>query len=140
MDDRERFRKAIPAPGGVKFKRKIDLMLQSAAAIICFLSVAMGAFGAHGLEGKLSMEAQNWWDTATFYALPHGVATFTLAKLDQPEKLPGWLFVIGALLFSGSLYAMALGAPRWFGAITPLGGLAFLAGWAVLALSGLKRT
>ena len=104
--------------------------LALAAGIIGFLTVALGAFGAHGLEARLSTEAQGWWETATFYALSHAVAALALSLSERRSFVrAGWTFIIGAALFGGSLYGLALGAPRWFGAITPLGGLAFLAGW-----------
>lgn len=111
-------------------------------AVLGFLAVALGAFGAHGLEGKLSKKAMNWWQTATLYALLHStvITALGLAKRSgfQGGDSAGLVFVLGVLIFSGSLYAMALGAPRWFGAITPLGGLSLLAGWGMLAWSGLK--
>ena len=111
-------------------------------AVFGFLAVGLGAFGAHGLEGRLTEKAEAWWQTATLYALVHA-AVITGLGLARKNGLPGLdfpagLMAIGILLFSGSLYAMALGAPRWFGAITPLGGLSFLAGWAFLAWIGLR--
>ncbi len=115
------------------------------AGIIGLLAVGLGAFGAHGLEARLSIAAKGWWDTATLYALVHASAALGVALA---ARAPGtsWLlsaagtaFILGALVFSGSLYAMALGAPRWFGAITPLGGLSFLAGWGLIIFYGLKQ-
>lgn len=113
-------------------------------AALGLLAVGLGAFGAHGLEGKLDAKATGWWETATLYALVHaavitgiGLAKKTgLAGLDAS----GAALIVGVLIFSGTLYAMALGAPRWFGAITPLGGLAMLAGWALLAWEGFKAS
>ncbi|WP_428410495.1 DUF423 domain-containing protein [Hyphococcus sp.] len=111
-----------------------------AAGICGFLAVALGAFGAHGLEGKLSPEAGEWWATATLYGLAHGVAALAVSLSDRDLlRRAGWAFVIGAAVFSGSLYAMAFGAPRWFGMITPLGGVSFLAGWALTMMAGLRR-
>ena len=110
--------------------------------IIGFLSVALGAFGAHGLEDRLSAEAKDWWATATLYALVHAAAALGVALTPLAARPPvsaGWAFLVGVLIFSGSLYAMALGAPTGFGAITPIGGLSFLAGWALVALRGVKR-
>lgn len=114
--------------------------LTLAAGLLGFSAVALGAFGAHGIEGRLSAEAQGWWETATFYGLAHAVAALAVA-LSGKERLAaaGWTFVIGTVLFAGSLYAMALGAPRFLGAVTPLGGLAFLAGWALIVWRGLRR-
>ena len=115
-----------------------------AASITGALSVAMGAFGAHGLADQLSIEANGWWETATLYALVHSVAALSLAlhAATAQKALPrraGWAFIIGILFFSGSLYAMALGSPRWFGAITPIGGLGFLCGWIILAIYSLGK-
>jgi uncharacterized membrane protein YgdD (TMEM256/DUF423 family) len=109
-----------------------------------FLAVALGAFGAHGLQARLADAADGakrlvWWQTAAHYHLTHalGLVAVALLVVKAPQaRYAGFAFVLGSLLFCGSLYAMALGAPRWFGAITPLGGLGFLVGWAVLAWCG----
>lgn len=109
-----------------------------------FLAVALGAFGAHGLQARLADAADGakrlgWWQTAAHYHLMHALALVAVALLvaKAPQaRYAGFAFVLGSLLFCGSLYAMALGAPRWFGAITPLGGVGFLVGWAVLAWCG----
>ena len=108
------------------------------AAVIGFLGVAGGAFGAHGVSDP---QAKEWLRTGALYAFVHALAIFACLALigagaDRARLAPP-LFVPGVLLFTGSLYAMALGAPRWFGAITPIGGLLFLAGWAVLAWAAL---
>lgn len=98
-----------------------------------FLGVALGAFGAHGLKDHLAAQpgALDWWEKATFYHLVHTVAA--LAALTWTRRaLPVGLFLAGILVFSGSLYTMALTGQRWLGAITPLGGLALLAGWISL--------
>ncbi len=112
------------------------------AAILGFLGVALGAFGAHGLRGHLgtfdaefAAKAMDWWKTGVLYHLVHAVAVLAAAGTDSGRR-PGaaaLAFTIGTLLFSGSLYAMALGAPTWLGAVTPVGGLAFLTGWVLLA-------
>lgn len=93
-------------------------------------AVALGAFGAHGLKAQLALipEALGWWQTATFYLLIHAVA---VAALDR--RWPAWLWSVGAIIFATTLYALALGAPRWLGAITPLGGSLLIAGWVALA-------
>lgn len=109
-----------------------------AAASLGFCGVAFGAFGAHALDAQLTDEARGWWTTATTYLLPHA-ATALAAGLSGRARLGGWLLVMGATIFAGSLYAMSLGAPRWFGAITPIGGLGLLAGWAAIALSALRK-
>lgn len=114
--------------------------LSSIAAGFGFIGVALGAFGAHGLEGKLSTDAAGWWETATLYLLVHaGVAAAISFRRDRADG-PAGLFLLGCAVFSGSLYAMALGAPTWLGALTPLGGLSLLGGWAWLAvLSGRRQ-
>ena len=113
-----------------------------AAALLGFVGVACGAFGAHTLADQLNDEARGWWTTATAYALPHAAAALAAGLSGQTGRvrLGGWLMVGGAVIFAGTLYAMSLGAPRWFGAITPIGGLGLLAGWLTLALSAAKKT
>jgi len=108
--------------------------LLASSALAGFLSVGLGAFGAHALAGRLSADARGWWDTATLYALVHAVAALAVA-LQAPKGLmavSGWAFLLGILLFAGSLYTMALTGIRPLGAVTPFGGVAFLAGWACL--------
>jgi uncharacterized membrane protein YgdD (TMEM256/DUF423 family) len=109
-----------------------------------FLAVAFGAFGAHGLQARLAGVVDGerrlgWWQTGAQYHLLHALAIGLVALLvaRAPQaRFAGISFAIGTLLFSGSLYVMALGGPRWLGAVTPLGGLAFLAGWGTLAYTG----
>ncbi len=113
--------------------------LLSASALVGFLGVAMGAFGAHALENRLTVESQNWWETATFYALTHAVTSLAIALHNNGEQKSnlhksGWCFLTGTMIFSGSLYLMALGGPRWLGAITPVGGLSMLLGWGMIVL------
>ena len=100
------------------------------AGILGTTAVALGAFGAHGLKERLAAvpEAAGWWQTATFYLLTHAVAIGALR--DGPS---GLFWSVGAAIFSGTLYALALGAPRWLGAVTPVGGVLLLAGWVLLA-------
>lgn len=104
------------------------------AALSGLVSVAAGAFGAHGVADPTAKE---WLRTGATYQALHALAILAVAALfPAPAGRSRWpqaLFLLGTLFFSGSLYAMALGAPRWFGAVTPLGGLLFLAGWAALA-------
>lgn len=103
------------------------------------LSVALGAFGAHGLKKVASAEALGWWETAARYHLAIALATvlFGVVRLYRPGgPVAGYALTLGTVLFSGSLYAMTLGAPRWFGAITPLGGLAMIVGLVALAFAG----
>lgn len=105
------------------------------------LGVALGAFGAHALRTRLSPERQQTFETGVRYQMVHALALLLTAVLagqglDAPFiLLAGWLFLIGILLFSGSLYLLVLSERHWLGAITPLGGLAFIAGWVCLALA-----
>lgn len=101
-----------------------------AAALSGALAVTAGAFGAHGAEGK----AAEWLRTGGQYQLVHAVAALVAAQMGM--RGPGWLFVAGAALFAGTLYLMALGLPRWLGAITPIGGALMIAAWLWLAWSG----
>jgi uncharacterized membrane protein YgdD (TMEM256/DUF423 family) len=106
----------------------------AAGAVLAGTAVALGAFGAHALKATLSAEALGWWQTGVQYQMWHGLALIALAATgDTRLKLPAILLAAGAILFSASLYAMALGAPHWLGAVTPLGGLAMIAGWALAA-------
>jgi len=116
--------------------------LAAAAALIGFLGVALGAFGAHALDGRLTAEGTDWWHTATLYVLPHAGAALAIGLSVRAGliRTGGWLMVLGAVIFAGTLYAMALGAPRWFGAITPVGGVSLLAGWAMAALGSLRKS
>ncbi len=103
-----------------------------------FLGVCFGAFGAHGLPAGTSAQALDWWKTAALYNLVHALALVLLGALPYSgsvREAAGWAFLLGSAVFSGSLYAMTLGAPRFLGAITPLGGLGMLAGWLLLALA-----
>jgi uncharacterized membrane protein YgdD (TMEM256/DUF423 family) len=103
------------------------------AALSGFVSVAAGAFAAHGLTDRASEVMR----TGATYEFMHAMATFACAifmQLGAPRaRFAPAFFLSGTVLFSGSLYALALGAPRWTGIVTPFGGLLFLAGWAVLA-------
>jgi len=112
------------------------------AALAGFLGVALGAFGAHGLRARLSPEMLAVFETGVRYHLVHAVALLALAGLMNRLNgwlvtTAGWLFVAGIVLFSGSLYLLALTGVTILGAITPLGGLAFLAGWACLAFAAI---
>ncbi|WP_201534677.1 DUF423 domain-containing protein [Psychrobacter ciconiae] len=110
----------------------------SIAAMNLALAVGLGAFGAHGLKRVASPEQLAWWQTATLYLLIHALGLLVIAlliKLNLATKTSAWLIQIGVIIFAGSLYLMALGAPRWFGAITPIGGVLMICGWAWLAVS-----
>ena len=97
------------------------------AALSGAMAVAAGAFGAHGAEG----DNAEWLKTGAQYQLAHALAALLALQLEARGS--AWLFVIGGLLFAGTLYLMALGAPRWFGAITPIGGVLMIGGWLWLA-------
>lgn len=116
------------------------------AALLGFSAVALGAFGAHLVSAKLAPLADGakrlaWWETAASYHMAHALALGLVAVVagDTPAgRVACWALVVGICIFSGSLYAMTLGAPRWFGAITPLGGTALMVGWAAMAWAALK--
>lgn len=106
------------------------------------LTVGLGAFGAHGLESRLSPEDLALWETAVQYQGLHALALVLVGLWrGQGGKgcAAGWGFLVGSAIFSGTLYAMALGGPRWLGAITPIGGTALIAGWIALAISAWRR-
>ena len=106
------------------------------AAALCFLAVALGAFGAHTLKATLEAHGMvEVWKTAVIYHFLHAIVIFTLALWARASSGPWWLFFTGVILFSGSLYAVALTDLHWLGRITPVGGLCFLAGWAWLVFS-----
>lgn len=102
------------------------------------LGVALGAFGAHGLTDMVEEQALEWWHTGARYHLVHALAVIAVAAHPRSPDLAGWLFVAGILLFSGSLYAMTLTDVRALGAITPVGGLCFIAGWLTLAVVAVR--
>ena len=110
----------------------------SIAALNLAIAVALGAFGAHGLKAIVSSQQLEWWQTATLYWFIHGLGLLLvgiLIRLNYTTQTTAWLLQIGVIIFAGSLYAMTLGAPRWFGAITPIGGVLMIAGWLWLAVS-----
>lgn len=108
-----------------------------------FLAVALGAFGAHGLEGKISEKAIGTWEKAVTYQMFHTMALLIIglliAKFQSGGMLwAGWMFLIGIVLFSGSLYVYSTTGIKTFALITPLGGVAFLAGWVLLGYAVVK--
>ena len=112
------------------------LALLRVGAALCFAAVALGAFGAHALKATLQSSGMlDVWNKAVLYHFLHGVALVALALYGARNRPTYFLLVAGIVLFSGSLYAMALTNVRWLGAITPLGGLCFLAGWAWLVIA-----
>ena len=110
--------------------------IRLAAAVLGLLGVTFGAFGAHGISDPA---AKAWMQTGATYQLAHVLAAWLAVGLTRPATGAGVAFLAGTVLFSGSLYAMALGGPRWLGAVTPLGGVAFLVGWAWLAVAAARQ-
>lgn len=114
------------------------------ASLSGMLAVMLGAFGAHALKNKLDAYALGVFETAVQYHFYHSFALLAVGiiALSQPQttllKTSGWLFFLGILVFSGSLYLLSLTGVRWLGAVTPLGGLAFIGGWACMAAVGWK--
>ena len=110
------------------------------AAISGLCAVALGAFGAHGLKGILSAELMSAFQTAVQYHFYHTLALcgVSILLIQYPNRTAfvaaAWAFVVGLVLFCGSLYGLAFGAPRWMGPITPLGGASFMAGWMLLVV------
>ena len=102
-------------------------LLMLLAALSGAIAVAAGAFGAHGASGP----AVEWLRTGAQYQLVHVVAALIALRLEA--RGPAWLFVAGAAIFAGTLYLVAIGAPRWLGAVTPIGGALLIAGWLWLA-------
>jgi uncharacterized membrane protein YgdD (TMEM256/DUF423 family) len=112
------------------------------AAVMAGLSVASGAFASHALKDRLSEKALEIFETGSKYQMYHALALLMVGLfLSLSEVTPtllnaaGWFFIIGIVLFSGSLYALSLSGIKWLGAITPLGGIAFLVGWGCLAIA-----
>jgi uncharacterized membrane protein YgdD (TMEM256/DUF423 family) len=112
------------------------------AALLGAAGVALGAFGAHGLRSRLDAQQLAVWETAVKYHLIHAVALLTLGLSPHAPQLrgAGWCFAAGIVLFSGSLYGLSLGGPRLLGPVTPLGGLALIAGWVWLAKLAITRS
>jgi len=115
----------------MELQPRIWMVLASLSGLI---AVAAGAFGAHGVSDP---QAKSWLQTGAQYQLVHALAVFACVMLwrlgGAGAQISAWLFIIGGLIFSGSLYAMALGGPRILGAVTPVGGVLFIGGWAILA-------
>lgn len=107
-------------------------LIVALAALSGALAVAAGAFGAHGASGA----AVEWLKTGAHYQLVHALAALLAVRLEA--RGPAWVFVTGGAIFAGTLYLMALGLPRWLGAITPIGGALLIAGWLWLAWIGAR--
>lgn len=113
------------------------------AAISGFIAVAMGAFGAHGLKSVLTPELKSVFETAVQYQFYHTLALLFIAAAptslpERPLRKAAVAFLLGILLFSGSLYVLALSGVHWLGAITPVGGVAFLVGWLLVAYAAMR--
>lgn len=105
------------------------------ASALLALAVALGAFGAHGLKGRLDAYSLGIWEKAVFYHFVHALGMLVVATLDRTAAgVVCWLLLAGIVLFSGSLYALALSGVTTLGAVTPLGGVAFIAAWVMLAV------
>src|SRR5437762_14367124 len=113
----------------------MSISLFRIAAALCFLAVALGAFGAHSLKSTLELRGMlDVWNKAVLYHFIHAIALLVLAPYGNVNRGAWWLLFAGIFLFSGSLYLLALTNLRWLGAVTPLGGLCFLAGFAWLII------
>jgi uncharacterized membrane protein YgdD (TMEM256/DUF423 family) len=122
-----------------------DRLFVTLGAVSGLIGVGAGAFGAHALRARLSPALLAVFETAVRYQMYHALALLGAAWVVSrwPGGLAtaaGWLFLTGTIVFSGSLYALALTGTRWLGAVTPLGGLCFLAGWVCLALATARGT
>ena len=116
----------------------------SGGAALMAIAVALGAFGAHALKARIAPEALALWQTGVEYHVWHalGLLATGLLMVCMPNadalRHVAWLFASGIVLFSGSLYGLALGAPRALGWVTPFGGVAFIAGWALLSIAAAR--
>ena len=119
----------------------MDRTFVALGALFAGLAVAAGAFGAHGLKGRLAPDMLEVFETAARYQMYHalGLLAVAVAVVRWPATaLAGWCMVAGIVIFCGSLYVLSLSGIRWLGAITPIGGVAFIAGWLLLALAALR--
>jgi uncharacterized membrane protein YgdD (TMEM256/DUF423 family) len=117
----------------------MSILLLRIAGALCFLAVVLGAFGAHTLRSTLEMRGSlQTWQTAVLYHFSHAIALLVLALYGASNRASWWLLFAGIVLFSGSLYVIALTNLRWLGPVTPLGGLCFLAGWLWLIIAPLR--
>ena len=121
----------------------MDRIFFGLGAALAGVAVALGAFGAHWLREKLSVEDLAIFETGVRYQMYHALALMVVAWAASRWEASqihwaGWLFVVGIVVFSGSLYTLVLTGQRWLGAVTPIGGLAFLAGWLLLSWSAFR--
>lgn len=132
-------RRDAAAPAAPK-GRAMEQTWFALGAVFALLAVAFGAFAAHSLKGHLSADDLSVFETGARYQMYHALALLAVAYASYRwggglTSVAGWLFVAGIILFSGSLYALAISGVKLLGAITPLGGLCFLAGWVCLAIA-----
>ena len=118
----------------------MDRFFFLSGAVAAFIAVALGAFGAHSLKTKLSADMLNIFEIGVRYQMYHALGLIAVAWAttrwpDANLNAAGWAFIVGIIVFSGSLYLLSATDIRWLGAITPIGGLAFLIGWAILIWS-----
>ena len=135
---RHRLRLGVRLPGSLRLMRQIVSTRTGLVVGVAGASaVLLGAFGAHALQGVLDARHSELWHTAVNYHVWHALALALAVALGggRSRRVAVIAFTLGIILFSGSLYALALGAPRWTGIITPFGGLAFIVGWMALGLS-----
>ena len=114
-----------------------------AGAVAAMVGVIVGAFGAHGLRGRLSPADLEIFETGVRYHMYHALGLFAVAWAASrwpsgATTLAGWLLIVGIVIFSGSLYTLVLTGQRWLGAVTPVGGLALIVGWGALAWAALR--
>lgn len=122
----------------------MDIFWFRVGAVAAAIGVALGAFGAHGLKSRVGPDLLAVFETGVRYHMYHALALLAVGWAASRRRSPwchaaGWLFSTGIVVFSGSLYAMTLTGARWLGAITPLGGLAFILGWLALAGGAVDR-
>jgi uncharacterized membrane protein YgdD (TMEM256/DUF423 family) len=122
----------------------MDRVFFALGSLFAFTGVALGAFGAHALKARIAPDLLAIFETGVRYQMYHALALLAVAWAvtrwpGNVVNASGWLFVFGIVIFSGSLYALSLSGARWLGAVTPLGGLALLAGWLCLAWSAWRH-
>jgi uncharacterized membrane protein YgdD (TMEM256/DUF423 family) len=133
---------AAPSSEGQRAARvTLEIMNWTAvAAVLLALAVAFGAFGAHGLRGRIDEYSMSVYERAVLYHFLHALGLLIVSQMPRVPAAVGWLLLAGVVLFSGSLYLLAITGVRTLGAVTPFGGIAFIAAWVVLAWSAMKKS
>ncbi len=124
-----------------RIEKEMGTFWLAMGALACALSITAGAFGAHGFEARLDAGDLALWETAARYLMYSGLGLILMGILVQTQAWPSWsaaLLAAGGLVFCGTIFALALGGPRWLGAVTPLGGLAMIVAFVVLAWTALR--